>query len=118
MFGKESAGGLVLDKKFKSVRITKEMGRKIESFPVLEMTKEQFNRLPKTKDLSAEYLKNEATVGFRFIFSPSENIPLGAIVMGEIIRDDSALADKLNLKILDSPKKIVACHRIRIKDKR
>ncbi len=81
------------------------------NYPFMELTPEQFDRIPKAEVLSKDFLKYE-DIGFKFRCKGSTSVE--NTVIGEIVRGRDVIAEQFGAGMLDVPERFVNRYRVKI----
>ena len=89
--------------------------RRIEKYPIIEFTQDEFNKIPKSDSFTIEWLRKESFIGFRFICKPSEASLLKPeiIAMGEVVKGDDLVCEQWGAG-LSVPAKGINRYQVRI----
>lgn len=79
------------------------------NYPLMEMTQEEYDSLPKGKDMKEGNLKY-VPIGFMFKCRNNEKI------IGEVIKGMDALADQFGAGLLSLPQRFVNRYEVKITD--
>jgi len=91
---KEWEGKRAKEKERERIARIPETIHKLRNLPQIELTQEEFNKLPEIGDFTTEWLRNEAPFGFEFICRPFPECPKNIIVLGRLVKTGDIICEQ------------------------